>query len=357
MRRALRQWGFNTGRRDQAPEDSAAILRWLSRNTRSVSALADPDVMRSVLDAAGTLLDGKPAAAWTAQGNRAIVANALEYAVERKLLGTNPVRAVKWKPPKAAQEIDRRCVVNPAQARRLLAAVRGQSPSGPRLVAFFAVIYYAGLRPEEAVSLRKDNITLPPLVENPATGRWEEPADNWGELRFSAAAPEAGAEWTDDGQQREHRHLKSRPVGEWRRVPVAPPLTRMLRTHLREFGIGAGGRVFAGVQGGELASITYRRSWAKARRDTLTAADCASPLARRVYDLRHACVSTWLNGGIPPVQVAEWAGHSVAILLKIYAKCLDGQDAIAKRRIEDALGDPGEDDGTAPPEGGGDGPG
>jgi hypothetical protein len=34
----------------------------------------------------------------------------------------------------------------------------------------------------------------------------------------------------------------------------------------------------------------------------------------------------------------------VAILLRIYAKCLDGQDAIAKRRIEEALGDPGEDD-------------
>jgi hypothetical protein len=89
MRRALRQWGFNTARRAEAPEDAEAILQWLSRNTRPVSALADPDVMRSVLDAAGTLLDGKPAAAWTAQGNRAIVANALEYAVERKLLGTN----------------------------------------------------------------------------------------------------------------------------------------------------------------------------------------------------------------------------------------------------------------------------
>jgi hypothetical protein len=47
----------------------------------------------------------------------------------------------------------------------------------------------------------------------------------------------------------------------------------------------------------------------------------------------------------------------VAILLKIYAKCLDGQDAIAKRRIEDALGDPGEDNETAPPEDDGDGPG
>jgi hypothetical protein len=44
----------------------------------------------------------------------------------------------------------------------------------------------------------------------------------------------------------------------------------------------------------------------------------------------------------PPAQVAEWAGHSVAILLKVYTKCIDGQDQIAKRRIEDALRDPGE---------------
>jgi hypothetical protein len=78
-----------------------------------------------------------------------------------------------------------------------------------------------------------------------------------------------------------------------------------------------------------------------------------------VHDLRHACVSTWLNGGIPPAQVAEWAGPSVTILLKIYAKCHDGQDAIAKRRIEEAFGDPGDGDevgDTEPPsDGGGDG--
>jgi hypothetical protein len=69
----------------------------------------------------------------------------------------------------------------------------------------------------------------------------------------------------------------------------------------------------------------------------------ASPLAKRVCDLRHACVSTWLNGGVPPAQVAEWAGHSVAVLLKVYAKCIDGQDQIAKQRIEAALRDPDED--------------
>jgi hypothetical protein len=44
---------------------------------------------------------------------------------------------------------------------------------------------------------------------------------------------------------------------------------------------------------------------------------------------------------VSPAQVAEWAGHSVAVLLKVYVKCIDGQDQIAKRRIEDALAETG----------------
>ena len=268
--------------------------------------------------------------------------NALEYAVERRLLTRNPVKAINWKAPKTRHEIDRRCVVNHTQARQLLAAVREQTPSGPRLAAFFAIIYYAALRPEEAVNLRKDNITLPPLVRNNSTGEWEEPADDWGELRFCFAATEIDAEWTDSGSRREHRQLKARARGEWRHVPIPPPLTRILRKHLDQIGTGRDGRIFSGIYGGELASITYRRAWDKARRSALAPAEYASPLARRVYDLRHACVSTWLNGGVPPAQVAEWAGHSVAVLLRVYAKCIDGQDHIAKRRIEDALREPEE---------------
>ena len=37
-------------------------------------------------------------------------------------------------------------------------------------------------------------------------------------------------------------------------------------------------------------------------------------------------MSTWLNAGVPSTQVAEWAGHSVAVLLQIYAKCIAGQE-------------------------------
>ena len=96
--------------------------------------------------------------------------------------------------------------------------------------------------------------------------------------------------------------------------------------------------LFQGVQGRSLATITYRRAWQKARKTALTDDEYNSQLARRPYDLRHACLSTWLNGGVAATQVAEWAGHSVEMLLRVYAKCLDGQDEIAKLRIAAALG-------------------
>ena len=40
---------------------------------------------------------------------------------------------------------------------------------------------------------------------------------------------------------------------------------------------------------------------------------------------------------MPAPQVAEWAGHSVHVLLKVYAKRIDGQDDVAGQRIEPAL--------------------
>jgi integrase len=89
---------------------------------------------------------------------------------------------------------------------------------------------------------------------------------------------------------------------------------------------------------------TYSRVWRAARRDGLTPAQRRSPLAKRPYDLRHAAVSLWLNEGVPATQVAEWAGHSVHVPLKVYAKCIEGQDEAARRRIARALGEPDDQD-------------
>jgi integrase len=79
------------------------------------------------------------------------------------------------------------------------------------------------------------------------------------------------------------------------------------------------------------------RAWRRAREEVLTEEVAMSPLAKTPYDLRHAAVSTWLNGGVPPTSVAEWAGHSVEVLVKIYAKCLDGGEAAIRQRVQAAL--------------------
>lgn len=85
----------------------------------------------------------------------------------------------------------------------------------------------------------------------------------------------------------------------------------------------------------------YQRIWGRARKAALTPAEVASPLGRRPYDLRHAALSTWLNAGVPATQVAEWAGNSVHVLLRVYAKCIVRQDDAARRRIENLLEDDG----------------
>jgi hypothetical protein len=60
-------------------------------------------------------------------------------------------------------------------------------------------------------------------------------------------------------------------------------------------------------------------------------------------------VSLWLNSGVPATEVARRAGHGVAVLLKIYAHCIDGQADAANERIAEALGtgdaekDPGDE--------------
>ena len=46
----------------------------------------------------------------------------------------------------------------------------------------------------------------------------------------------------------------------------------------------------------------------------------------------------WLNAGVPPTEVARRLGHSVAVLLKVYANCIDGGEDGVNDRIGGALG-------------------
>jgi len=285
IRSALFRWAFNANLRDSA-DRPADVLLWVKRNSRPVSALADPATLRVVLSAIGSKLDGTPAAATVVNRKRMVLSNALSYAVEQGVLPTNPLGTLKWKPPKASHAVDSRAVPNPVQARTLLNALSEVQRSGPRLVAMFAAMYFGALRPEEATNLTKSNLLLP--------------EQGWGELHLEEATPHAGRGWTDSRAARDRRQLKHGAVGDGRTVPCPPELTELLHAHLDAFGTAGEGWLFRGERGGELPIITIGRAWRAARARAFTAEVAAGPLARRPYDLRHAAVSTWLNGGVPP---------------------------------------------------------
>ncbi len=95
--------------------------------------------------------------------------------------------------------------------------------------------------------------------------------------------------------------------------------------------------MFSSERGRVVASTAISDVWAEARTRALTPEQVASPLVGRPYDLRHAAVSLWLNAGVPAPEVAERAGHSVQVLLRVYAKCLDEGESVANKRITAAL--------------------
>ncbi|WP_067021606.1 tyrosine-type recombinase/integrase [Streptomyces dysideae] len=326
VRTALSEWAFNTERRESAPDDVVAVLGWVRRHTPTMEVWNDPAAVEDVLLVLGTLLDGSIAAASSVWRHRRVLNLVMQYAIRHGVLQTNPLPKGRGSGPGTADAVDRRCLLNPRQAAGLLDWIRQRPRGGLRLHAFFAMLYYTGMRPEEAVALRVGDAALPEA----------EASDQWGELIVHAAEPEVGRQWTGTGTTHERRGLKGRNKGGARGVPCHPALIRALRDRIEAECLQPGDRLFSGERGGILAGSVYRRVWDRARQTTLAPHVYDSPTGRRTYDLRHTCLTTWLNSGIPPAQVAEWAGTSVAMLFAVYAHCISGQAKELEHRVEAA---------------------
>lgn len=345
LRHALRGWAFNTNMRHaEQPENVRAALEWIRKASVPVNALQEPMTVTKALNACATLLDGSPAAPEYYRRRRRVLHNALKFAVDLNRLPDNPLRGETqrddWKTPKVIEEVDPRAVGNPTQVRELLTMVSyvGRR-QGPRFVAFFGCMYYAMMRPAEVAALKEADCHLP--------------EHGWGRLILNGSHPAAGKQFTNSGTVHEERGLKGRPRAARRRaprkavrtIPIPPVLVRMLRDHVVAFGIAPDGRLFRSESGGILHPSTYWRVWDKTRELALPPDQHASPLMQRPYDLRHAGVTWRLNAGVPPTQIAEWAGHSVEVLMRVYAKCVQGYDHVWIDRMNRTLEDEGNGDG------------
>ncbi len=341
LRRALFAWVFNPATRGQVPPpDIAAALDWAERTSLPVSALEETAAVRLALGACAPTLAGKPTAGSTQRRKRSVFYNALGYAVEQGPPDLQPDRPDPVDRPRrrGGRRSEGRGQPRPGQEPPDCRP-QPQRPGG-HLAAFYDCRYYAALRPSKAVMLRESDLHLQ--------------GKGWGRIDLAAAASRAGTAWTDYGTARQERGLKHRAANEIRTIPIPPELVKLLRAHIRRYGTTPDGRIFQTARGGIIQDSAYSAVWAEARKQALTEVQRRSPLGRRPYDPRHAAVSLWLNSGVPATEVARRAGHGVAVLLKIYAHCVDGQAGAANQRITDALaapevepdpGDEGADDG------------
>ncbi|MGW7364632.1 tyrosine-type recombinase/integrase [Streptomyces sp. NPDC054841] len=311
----------------EPPAELEGAYGWISKKSLPVSSLADPKILRDVQYRIYFKLDGTPAAGETSRRRRRALNTAVEYGIERKLLEANPLAAIKKVTSSASDRVDPRVLVNKVQAAQLLTAVSyvgtWSRRKGRRLVAFYAVMYFAALRPSEAVGLKKTDCYLP--------------EKGWGVLTLHDTRPVSGKQWTDSGERHDVRGLKSREAQEDRPVPIPPPLVAMLRAHLKEFGTAKDGRLFTNERGGLVGSSTYWRVWRDAREYALPPDLQASILGGRPYDLRHTCITTWLNAGVPVAEVSRRVGNSPEVIHRVYEGCIYGQEEAMNKKIEKEL--------------------
>jgi integrase len=181
-------------------------------------------------------------------------------------------------------------------------AIRSHQPGSRMYQVMTAIAYYAGLRPSEVVMLRPRALNLS------ATG--------WGSIEVV----EADIDYDEPGE----------PKTDDRTVPIPPRLVELLRSWIEEHDLGDDDLLFRTRNDRRPAPSNWSRALSRAYRTV-----GHPPL--RVYDLRHACATTWLRAGVPLGEVARRLGHSVETLVSTYVGALQGDDVAANKLIDATL--------------------
>lgn len=159
---------------------------------------------------------------------------------------------------------------------------------------FYAIMFYAGLRPSEVLGLQVKDID-------------QEHNKLYVERALTKHKKHNNTTYSVHG-------LKHRNVKDYRVIPINQKLQSYLYSYIENID----NMLFN-------PSWRYEIDWKQAVAATFTPLE-QKRLALRPYDLRHACVSRWLKNGIDPARVAQLAGHTVDVLLKTYAHVIDDRN-------------------------------
>jgi len=276
--RALAQEHFNAERSNLAARTWTSYLGQWQRNvfTHDIANMPlraiSPQVVEGFRD--DLLADG--VGPQSVVRTLKIVQTVLERGVRHEKIASNAAKAVKK--PKAARSKTVR-PISPESVEAIRAKLGGAH------AVFVSVLAYGGLRPGEARALRWEDI-------GQRTIRVEQATD-------------------PDGTRKPTKTSKPRSVRLL--APLAADLAawRAAAGHPADAAL-----IFPRADGGAWTEDNYRNF---ARGPFKRAAAAAGVDIGSPYDLRHSAASLWLHEGINSVQVAQWMGHSPAVLLGTYA--------------------------------------
>jgi integrase len=302
----LRSYLLDALRPDADVDPADPCERWLARWSLTLEAL-DRELLAGVERQLVIGLRGQPLSASVAGRYRKVARACIRRAVDLEVLGADP-----WPPAprgrsrrkalRRRRAVDARRLPGPEAMATSIAGIRSHQPASHMYEVMTAVAYYAGLRPSEVVMLRPRALDLP--------------ARGWGKIHVC----EADIGWDEPGEPKE---------GE-RSVPIPTTLVAALRAWVAEGCIDEDGLIFRTRND----TRPTPSNWARALKRGLAAAGCP-PM--RVYDCRHAAATTWLRAGVPLGEVARRLGHSVETLVSTYVGALDGDEAVANKRIDAEL--------------------
>jgi integrase len=283
------------------------VAAWIDRWSLQLGQL-NRSVLATVDQSLGVRDDGRPLSPSTAARFRKVSRACIRRAVDLGVLEVDP-----WPPAprgrsqrKAAtarRPVAVRSLPDPDTMRRTIEAIPTHQPASRTYQVMTAVAYYAGLRPSEVVMLRAKALHLP--------------AKGWGRVDVT----EADVSFDEPGEP------KTGP----RSVPIPRHLVELLGGWIEAGGYAGDDLLFRTRAGLRPTSSNWSRSLRRAR-------EKIGQPPMRIYDCRHAAATTWLKAGVPLGEVARRMGHSVETLVSTYVGALDGDEAVANKRIDAVLG-------------------
>lgn len=329
-----------------SPRQTAG-LKWLQNNSARIADVTTADVERFLARFEVSQRSGRKVTRATIIRYSQPLRACWSWAVNRDdiPISRNPWLAVKT-PRKVKGKasrtdggttrlaVDKDSVLDIGQALELADKCATVGSWGDVVRCYVLVMALCGLRPNEAVGLRWDDVELP------ADG-----SAGWLTVRRSRRR--VAARWLDPEEDPEWGPLKDRDVAESRRVPIHPLLVTRLLHHRELFAPGPDGLVFHRHGRPFDLSVFARQVWDPARAEMFPARSDLAPhdprqpkLSKlRRHDLRHAACSWWLRSGVDATVCQRWSGHkSLSVFLDVYQGVAPGREADGVRKLVESLG-------------------